>query len=240
MSKSQLQKLLMFIGLNLVGLLFWNFDYVDVFVARVSPVDPQTRQEHAKELLGKHYAGSPAHLAENVHDLNMAIYQVVRNRLPLAYKAQAAAVTDTIIKEAEAHDFDPVFVLAIISTESNFNPLARGPVGEIGLMQVRPETAAWMSEREKSHLLKWQGPQTLENPVENIKFGVAFISSLRDSFDGSANKYVSAYNMGARRVRQLYRMEILPREYSFRVMKNYKDLYAQLVINGATTVVAGN
>jgi soluble lytic murein transglycosylase len=237
MTLTRQRKWLAIVALNMLGLLFWNFDYVDVFISRVSPVDQKNRAEHAKELLGKKYNGSKAHVAENIRDLNLAIYQVVRARLPKAYQNQAAAVSDTIIREAEAHDFDPVFVLAIVSTESSFNPLARGPVGEIGLMQVRPETAAWMAKREGLH---WDGPQTLENPVENIKYGVAYISHLRDSFDGYASKYVSAYNMGASKVRKLYRMEVLPKEYAFRVMKNYKDLYTQLVINGSSTFVAGN
>ena len=234
---SRSQKLLIYLGLGLIAMLFWNFDYVDVFIARVSAVDDSTRKEHARELLGKRYSGSKAQLAENVRDLNIGIYRMVRARLPNEYKNRAAEVADTIITEAEAHDFDPVFVLAIISTESSFNPLARGPVGEIGLMQVRPETAVWMSKKDG---ITWYGPETLEDPVYNVRYGIAYIGHLRDSFDGYANKYVSAYNLGATKVRRLYRMELLPKEYSLRVLKNYKDMYAQLVSTSESTIVVVN
>jgi soluble lytic murein transglycosylase-like protein len=78
----------------------------------------------------------------------MAIYNEIYNSLPRKFKPRATAVTSMIIKESAKHDFDPVLVLAIIKTESSFNPLAIGGVGEIGLMQIRPETAEWIAKKK--------------------------------------------------------------------------------------------
>ncbi len=50
---------------------------------------------------------------------------------------------DRIIYEAAArHNVPPLLVKAVIWRESKFNHLARGNVGEIGLMQIRPTRGA--------------------------------------------------------------------------------------------------
>ena len=41
-------------------------------------------------------------------------------------------------REAERLNLDPLLLVAIISIESNFNPIAESPAGAVGLMQVIP------------------------------------------------------------------------------------------------------
>jgi soluble lytic murein transglycosylase len=208
------------------GLLISLYQNFYVLNLSVKPVNKESRRSHAQELLGKYYVGSGAQLAENVDDLNRSIYTGFAEGLPEKFKSQAAAVTQAIIEDSEFYDIDPVFIMAVIKTESSFNPLARGKFGEIGLMQIKPDTAQWIAKKEGLH---WGGNSSLENPVENVKIGIAYVNYLRNSFAGHSNKYLSAYNMGAANVRKAYSNEIKPREYTTRVMRNYKELYSKMV-----------
>ena len=221
-----MKKLGLICGLLLTLIVGQNF--VDQSKTRSSKkaIDQAKRTSHAKELLGKYYSGSAAQSAEHVKDLDVAIRETVSKSLPKKYKVKAKALSRMIMKQAKAHNLDPVFVMAMIKTESGFNPLARGQFGEIGLMQLKPDTAKWIAKKEK---IPWHGPKTLEDPVQNVRLGIAFVSDLRDRVNHHANKYVSAYNMGLRNVRKLYSADVKPKAYSKRVMANYSELYASLV-----------
>jgi soluble lytic murein transglycosylase len=183
------------------------------------------RVEHAKELMGKSYKRSVVSRFEAKKDIEKNIYNVVKERLPKAYKSQAHAVAKTIIDEASAHLLDPYFVMAVISGESSFNPLAKGPVGEIGLMQIRPSTGKWMSDLLKT---KWRGDNSLKDPVTNVKLGVAYLSWLRTKFDGNGQLYLAAYNMGPKSVKNAVSRNVYPKDYPIHVMKRYIAFYKDI------------
>ena len=48
---------------------------------------------------------------------------------------------------AAAYGLDPLWVAAIVRTESSFDPAAVSPVGARGLMQLMPATAQWLAQR---------------------------------------------------------------------------------------------
>jgi soluble lytic murein transglycosylase len=211
-------------------LVFQNFDLVQPrFDLFVQAVDEETRTEHAQELLGRSFRGSPAEAVNAGKTLNLAIYEEFRRRLPKTDKWQAGPLANLVIQEAAKYELDPVFIMAVIAQESSFRPRARGPIGEIGLMQLRPETAAWVAGK---HGIPFHGPKTLEQPYVNIKIGIAYVADLRESFKGRAAHYVSAYNMGAKSVRRMVANRQTPKEYSGKVMKKYHDLYASIMKRG--------
>jgi soluble lytic murein transglycosylase len=183
------------------------------------------RVEHARELMGKSYRKSIVSRFEHKKDIDKNIYEIVKNRLPKNYKIRANSVGRTIIEEAHKYSLDPYFVLAIISGESSFNPLAKGPVGEIGMMQIRPTTGKWISEIMKT---KWYGDKFLRDPVYNIKLGVAYLSWLRNKFQGNGQLYVAAYNMGPGSVRKALLRNVYPKDYPIHVMKRYVAFYKDI------------
>ncbi|MGZ5280412.1 MAG: lytic transglycosylase domain-containing protein [Pseudobdellovibrionaceae bacterium] len=223
--------------LVLTVLLYQNFTFTDNWKVSLIPLNEKSRSAHARELLGNKYAGSPAQSVENVSALGMAIFNDVYRNLPKKHKSAAVDLAAMIVKEAERYGIDPVFVVAVIKTESSFNPLARGSAGEIGLMQIKPDTAKWIAEKAN---IPWRGPKTLENPTMNVRIGMAYFNYLRESFDGHANKYVSAYNMGALNVRRKYSSGTTPKEYSTRVMKHYNETYKKLSAATTLNLLAGN
>lgn len=188
-------------------------------------VDHDIREQHAQELLGSSFNESLAARLKDAPNMSVAIRDEFRARLPKAYKWQATALANLVIQDAEANELDPVFVMAVIAQESSFRPTARGPVGEIGLMQLRPATAAWIAEKNNR---TFYGPQTLENPYYNIKLGITYLGMLRSSFKNEASSYVSAYNMGSGKVRRMVASQTTPTEYSSKILKRYADLYTSL------------
>jgi len=226
MRQSTKKKIKTVFALGMLTFCFQNFDIVNAFLVPVHKVDHESRVLHAKELLGKAYKGSTAHQAEMIQDLHVTIFEDVRQLLPKKYKSQALPLAETIVREAQRYDFDPVFIMAVIKTESSFNPIAKGSAGEIGLMQIKPKTAAEIALNAN---IPWNGPSTLESPIMNVKIGVAYFSQLRGKFAGYANKYIASYNMGAAKVNRLYQNEITPKEYSIRVIKNYNLIYKRMV-----------
>lgn len=231
-----MKRVLTYLGLVITAIAFQNFDYAYMLFAPNIPVDQMARAEHAREILGMRYKGSLAQKAENVQDLHISIYQTVYNSLPKNYKNAAAEVTAEIIKSADEFSFDPVFVMAVIKTESSFNPRALGSAGEIGLMQLKPDTAADVARRNH---IPWHGKSTLEVPKYNIRIGVAYLSELQERFNGRAYRYVNAYNMGAAGARRLLASEIHTQAYNERVMQNYAHMYKRLLAT-RMTIVADN
>ena len=85
-----------------------------------------------------------------------------------------------------APDFQlaPQLVLAIINTESNFNPNAVSPKNAQGLMQLIPDTAARFKVRN------------IMDPAQNIRGGMAYLRWLMAYFEGNLALVAAAYNAG--------------------------------------------
>ncbi len=235
MMSTSMKKTAALASLVILACIYQNFDFVDAWKLNLIPINEKSRTNHARELLGKSYHGSNAQLVENANALGMSIFNDVYRNLPKKYKGYSIDLTTKLLELSEKYEIDPVFVLAIIKTESSFNPKAKGSAGEIGLMQLKPDTAEWVA---KKNGLKWKGPKSLENPVTNITLGMAYFNMLRDKFDGHANKYISSYNMGAAKVCRLYASETTPKEYSLRVMKHYNNTYKRLAAETTLSLIA--
>ncbi len=191
----------------------------------LASISQNLRVDHARELLGKRYKRSVVSRFEDQEGMELNILATVTKRLPKAYRGQARAITSAIINEATAHELDPYFVMAVISGESSFNPLAKGPVGEIGLMQLRSSTGKWMAGLIK---MKWRGERTMKSPIDNIKLGTAYLAWLRKKFDNHGQLYLAAYNMGAKSVKNALGRNIRPKDYPIHVMKRYLAFYKEM------------
>ena len=131
--------------------------------------------------------------------------------------------------ESEKYSFDPLFLVAMIQNESSFNPRMVGRFGEIGLMQIKPVTAKWLSDTLH---IKYSGAKSLYEPETNIRLGAAFINKLRNDFDAQSRLYLSAYNIGARKVRSMVSKNNTPKAYAIAVMKRYLAMYSALNTQG--------
>ena len=101
-------------------------------------------------------------------------------------RAQVASgpIADLVRALAADYKLDPNLVLALIETESNFNPQARSPKNAQGLMQLIPATA----ERF--------GVQNVWDPEQNLRGGMAYLRWLLGYFKGDVRLALAGYNAG--------------------------------------------
>jgi soluble lytic murein transglycosylase len=200
------------------------------------PVKPQVHKVQAKELLGKSWVESFARRGSSDR-----IAQMVRNQasqsLPKGDRKKAGKLARAVMAAGLKYNLDPLFIMAVIKTESKFDPRARGFHGEIGLMQIRPPTARWMAKKLG---IPWRGDQALTDPAYNIHIGAGYFALLREKYPSKAPDYVSAYNMGPRKLGMLKKKSIRPEKYLNLVTANYIYMNHQLrqFQNYTTRVIA--
>ncbi len=123
-----------------------------------------------------------------------------------------------ILAESKVYGYDPMFVTALIITESSFNNKARSHRGAMGLMQILPRTGvALASEKE----VEWKGSPTLYNPEVNIALGTYYLNKLESRF-GDLNLALEAYNHGPSRLDKYLKRGYQPKRYSKKVFENYE------------------
>lgn len=105
---------------------------------------------------------------------------------------------ELVDEHCQKYDIDPLLVMAIIRTESKFSSQAHSRVGAKGLMQIMPETGAWIAKQMKiSNFTE----EMLFKPEYNIPMGIWYISYLERTFKGDLSVILAAYNAGERKVR---------------------------------------
>jgi soluble lytic murein transglycosylase len=102
-----------------------------------------------------------------------------------------------IIAEAHERGVDPYLAAALIRQESMFNPLARSPVGALGLMQVMPATGAVLAR--SLGVTKFRADM-LHQPELNVHFGMRYLADQLQQYGNRLDLVLAAYNAGPTRV----------------------------------------
>ena len=107
---------------------------------------------------------------------------------PETYGKDRSAYLPRLTRAAEMAGLPPDLADAVTRVESGYDPEAVGKVGELGLMQVRPETAA---------MLGYRGPLAgLLEPETNIRYGVAYLSRAWQLAKGDVCRALMKYRAG--------------------------------------------
>lgn len=101
-----------------------------------------------------------------------------------AQTVERKKVLDVVIKFAKQLRLDPRLVMAVIGTESGFDPLARSVKNAQGLMQLIPDTAERFAVKD------------ILDPVENLRGGMSYLRWLLAYYKGDVWLAVAAYNAG--------------------------------------------
>jgi soluble lytic murein transglycosylase len=103
-------------------------------------------------------------------------------------------VHKTIINRyAGQYKIDPLWVMAIVNTESGFAAGARSPRGAVGLMQLLPSTARELADELGASPFS---EEALHVPETNLRFGIYYLSKLERMFPQDPIAVLSAYNAG--------------------------------------------
>ena len=107
---------------------------------------------------------------------------------PQTYTVGRRAYLGLITAEAEQRGLPAAIADAVARVESGFNPNAVGGVGEIGLMQIRPQTAAMLGFKG--------GLTSLFEPETNVRFGVAYLARAWELAKGDVCRTLMKYRAG--------------------------------------------
>jgi soluble lytic murein transglycosylase-like protein len=134
---------------------------------------------------------------------------------------EATRLGDVIYAESKKYGYDPMFIMAVIKTESSFRKGQISSAGAVGLMQVIPYVGADVAPRAG---VDWGGSSTLVEPETNIKVGARLLFEQILKF-GDVKKALVSYNMGETALRDLMRQnKPLPKRYLEAVEENYRLL----------------
>jgi soluble lytic murein transglycosylase len=178
-----------------------------------------------KELLGnKSQFTSNEHYEESELQL---VRDIFVNSLPENQKPRAGELSQLLIDLSSEHKLDPLLLTSLIKVESGFNPKAIGNAGELGLMQIKPSTAAEVIQKNAWPV---RYLDRLLDPSINLKIGSSLLGNIRNRFDNHPHKYLSAYNIGPTKVRKLFAKNSKPKAYVHRLMKEYSRLQKELAL----------
>lgn len=134
-------------------------------------------------------------------------------------------ILTAILIQSSAQKVDPYLVAAVVQVESQFNPQTVGSIGEIGLMQLRPEYFA--NGR----------PKDLFNPEMNIRLGIGYLAKIKNRCRHKVgNTFLVCYNAGVTGGSRIKNPSQFP--YVVRVSKAYNELKAKQIFERAEVVAA--
>lgn len=110
-----------------------------------------------------------------------------------AVPAVASFTTDRdlgaiVDRHAKVHGIPAEFARAVVMVESTWNPQLTGAAGEVGLMQIKHETARYMG---------YEGSrEDLYEPETNIRFGMKYLAGAWQLAGGDICRTVLNYQSG--------------------------------------------
>ena len=149
----------------------------------------------------------------------VAVRRLISNRVVrrASWGPRNIRAYDSVIEQAaENHGVPPALVKAVIAAESDFNPRAVSPKGAQGLMQLMPDTQAFLGVED---------PYQAE---ENVKAGTRYLAGLLERY-GDWSHALAAYNAGPQAVDRYRGIPPFPetREYVDRVLAYYRRYHAE-------------
>jgi membrane-bound lytic murein transglycosylase C len=138
----------------------------------------------------------------------------VRISIPLPSNnilSKAKEIKPVVNNYANKRNIDEALVLALIHTESAFNPLARSHIPAYGLMQIVPKSAGIDASKMLFGKKIILSPSYLYNEENNVKIGTAYLHILFYNYlkkikNKESRLYctISAYNTGAGNVAKAF------------------------------------
>ena len=122
-------------------------------------------------------------------------------------EAPTALVVGTAFRAAEQSGLDPLLVLAVISIESRFNPIAESVMGAKGLMQIIPKY-------HRARLLQHGGEDAVLDPESNIRVGTKILQEYVYR-TGTLEAGLQTYNGAARDESAQYSQRVLAERSRF-------------------------
>ena len=145
-------------------------------------------------------------------------------------KPEVARLVGVIDRESSRFGIDPLLILAVILTESEFKRFEVSEKGAIGLMQIRPSVGRELALRRG---IAWNEQFGLFDPELNVKLGTTYLFELILKFN-DLTYALAAYAHGETHMhRELQLGRPAPRSYSRRVLSRYETLVDEYRLKGS-------
>lgn len=178
------------------------------------PVKVESRPAPATPLL----IGGVSVVSDRRPELERQVYKILkRYGKPIHNGRELSAA---IVREALVQDYDPMFVAAVIKSESAFNAFAKSHKGAQGLMQIMPRTGAWLADQAAIPRGR------LTDPGHNLKLGITYLKQLEAQYGGNRVLTLIAYNWGPGHVesastgRRRVPGEVM--QYAIKILNDYR------------------
>lgn len=159
-----------------------------------------------------------------------AIKSLSRADLP---EKDIRTIAHEIGEASEKYGHDPLLLVALMKTESSFQPAARSSVGARGLMQLMPITGRHLNNQiQKEPMLLGEeindaGKINYQGIEGNIQLGALYLAQMMVRYQ-SLDKALYAYNLGPNRLdERLKNGGTVPEQYRTKVISTYKKLKNQ-------------
>jgi soluble lytic murein transglycosylase-like protein len=147
----------------------------------------------------EHHAARNAHVEKHNPPKELVkIFAILRSQRPEMAEAHAWWLAAVIHEESSKRHVDPLLVLALIRVESGFDADAVSPMGARGIMQIMPDTGKSLAAAlaaENGFQPAAFTPESLHDPVLNLRLGIYYLHDLRKQFSDLAH-VLTAYNFG--------------------------------------------
>jgi len=155
----------------------------------------------------------------------VTVYNIVKSHRSDITDSEAWRVSEVILEESLKRNLDPMLVVAVIEIESRFQYSAISPAGARGIMQIMPDTGRFLTAavgRELGLLPVVYRPESLDDPILNIRMGVYYLHDLRKQFR-NLHLALIAYNAGpAEAQNRLENNQVFSQEYATLVLDAYR------------------
>jgi soluble lytic murein transglycosylase len=136
-------------------------------------------------------------------------------------RAEISRIVEVIDQESERFGIDPLLILAVILTESEFKRFQVSEKGAMGLMQIRPFVGKDLALRRG---IDWNDDQGLFDPELNVKLGTTYLFELILEFNDLTHA-LTAYAHGQTLLRRHLELgQPTSKSYSRRVINRYERL----------------
>ncbi len=157
--------------------------------------------------------------AERIHE-TFRLYGLIKSNAPSCDDDCAWELAAVVRAESQRYALDPMLVLAVIKTESCFEPKAVSDSGAHGLMQILPSVGEAVAQQ--TGIKRWNAGKTLDDPVVNVKLGVSYLKSLKQKFR-DLRLTLAAYRWGPVEIsNRINSGTRIPLEYSQKVLDQYR------------------
>jgi len=151
-------------------------------------------------------------VVEEKEDYDKVIYTLTIPLVDNFLETRVLSYKEIIEQYAEELNVSPEFIMAIIHTESSFNPNAVSGSGAVGLMQVIPKFGGAEGYYEIHGEMKVHEPDFFFDPETGVKYGTAYLKRLAERYFKEMTEetkrhflVITSYNWGPTNIRNLAR-----------------------------------